>query len=116
MMHLDVFRPQLEPILRGRSRPDLVGEIRGRKGWIAMECKGRLSPPDENEMRKAKQQAVRLIRVNGSRPVLHLGAFSYFKGDTLRFYWRDPSPDEPIMGGISSRQMLRPGAIIPFPP
>ncbi len=26
LLHLDVFRPQLDPDLRGRSRPDLVGQ------------------------------------------------------------------------------------------
>jgi hypothetical protein len=25
---------------------------------------------------------------------LRIGAFAFFKGDVLRFYWRDPQPDE----------------------
>lgn len=29
LLHLDVFRPTLNPVLSGRSRPDLVGLERG---------------------------------------------------------------------------------------
>jgi hypothetical protein len=42
LLHLDVFRPVLNPVTLGRSRPDLVGEdIAGN--WHAFESKGRSS-------------------------------------------------------------------------
>lgn len=44
LLHLDVFGPQLNPILTSRSRPDLVGMEHGASRWHAFECKGRTSP------------------------------------------------------------------------
>lgn len=102
MIHLDVCRPRLNPVLFGRSRPDLVGEIRGRKGWIAMECKGRVSVPDATAKKKAKQQALRLQTVNGIAPTFHLGAFAYFRSDVLEFYWEDPPNDVPVQRAIEA--------------
>jgi hypothetical protein len=96
-----VFRPQLNPVLSGRSRPDLVGEITGRKGWIALECKSRASVPDATATTKAKQQAVRLQSVNGNAPVFHIGAFSYFRSDVLEFYWEDPPGDGAVARPIN---------------
>src|SRR5437867_1458592 len=45
LLHLDVFRPMLNPVLTGRSRPDLVGQM-ANGDWVALECKGRLSEPN----------------------------------------------------------------------
>jgi hypothetical protein len=93
LLHLDVFRPQLNPVLSGRSRPDLVGQtIAG--AWVGLESKGRVSPPSSDAKDKAKQQAARLMSVNGAPVQFRIGAFAFFKDDVLRFYWRDPSPDE----------------------
>ena len=92
LLHLDVFRDQLNPaILRGRSRPDLVGHDDNDE-WHAFECKGRSSVPSEAVRRKAKEQAQRLVRVNSTKCVLHVAAISYFQRDALRFHWRDPEP------------------------
>ena len=71
MLHLDVFRPRLNLVLTGRSRPDLIGEIVGG-GWVALECKGRLSPPDAGTKVKAKAQAQRVVSVNGTVPSLRI--------------------------------------------
>jgi hypothetical protein len=38
LLHLDVFRPQLNPVLTARSRPDLVGLEQGKTKWHAFEC------------------------------------------------------------------------------
>lgn len=95
VLHLDVFRDQLNPkILTGRSRPDLVGEETGTGDWHAFESKGRASKPNSGEKAKAKAQAQRLVSVDGQNCSLHIGAITYFKGDVLRFYWRDPEPEE----------------------
>jgi len=94
LLHLDVFRPQLNPVLTGRSRPDLVGKERRATRWHAFECKGRISQPDSTARTKAKAQAQRLVRVNGAACALHVGAITYFRGDVLHLYWRDPTPKE----------------------
>lgn len=93
VLHLDVFRPQLNPrILTGRSRPDLVGQT-SSGDWVALESKGRISPPSPEAKDKAKEQAIRLISVDGVSPSLHIGAVTYFRSDVLQFFWRDPEPN-----------------------
>lgn len=92
LLHLDVFRPYLNPALIGRSRPDLIGREHGTARWHAFECKGRSSPPDSAVKDKAKVQAQRLVSVNGTACTLHIGAITHFRNDVLHFYWRDPSP------------------------
>lgn len=92
MLHLDVFRPQLNPVLTGRSRPDLVGQTLAGD-WIALECKGRVSVPSAEAKNKAKEQAERLVSVNGAVPTVNVGGIAYFRGDTLEFFWRDPTPE-----------------------
>lgn len=93
LLHLDVFRPMLNPVLTGRSRPDLVGLNPATGQWYAFECKGRASSPDATAQTKAKAQASRLVSVSGVPCTLHIGAITYFRSDVLQFYWRDPSPD-----------------------
>jgi len=93
VLHLDVYRPHLNPILAGRSRPDLVGQQMTNGQWHAFECKGRLSKPDATVKAKAKSQAQRLVSVNGTACALHIGSIAYFQSDVLQFYWRDPKPE-----------------------
>ena len=93
LLHLDVFRPALNPVLTGRSRPDLVGRQHHSTRWHAFECKGRISPPGATSKGKAKAQAQRLVSVNGVPCTLHIGAMTYLRGDALHFYWRDPPPE-----------------------
>jgi hypothetical protein len=93
LLHLDVFRPYLNPlILTSRSRPDLVGQQSSTGEWHAFESKGRASKPSQDAKDKAKEQANRLVSVVGSDCKLHIGAFSFYRGDVLQFYWRDPEP------------------------
>ena len=95
LLHLDVFRDQLDPaVLGGRSRPDLVGQD-DSGAWHAFECKGRSSVPTSEDKRKAKRQAQRLVRVHSTNCSLHVGAISYFRKEELVFHWRDPDPEEP---------------------
>ena len=94
LLHLDGFRPTLNPILTGRSRPDLIGQERVTGQWHAFECKGRISRPDSTVKQKAKGQAQRLVSVNRTRCTLHIGAITHFRNDVLQFYWRDPLPEE----------------------
>jgi len=92
LLHLDVFRPVLNPVTLGRSRPDLVGEDVGGN-WHGFESKGRSSVPSSADKAKAKAQAQRLVSVNGLNCSLHVGSFAFFRSDVLEFYWRDPEPD-----------------------
>lgn len=94
LLHLDVFRPTLNPILTGRSRPDLIGQERVTGQWHAFECKGRVSRPDSTVKQKAKTQAQRLVSVSGTRCSLHIGAITHFRNEVLQFYWRDPLPEK----------------------
>jgi hypothetical protein len=96
LLHLDVFREQLNPrILTSRSRPDLVGQETANGAWHAFESKGRGSIPVASDKSKAKYQAQRLASVDGQNCSLHIGAITFFRNNVLRFYWRDPEPDEP---------------------
>ena len=94
LLHVDVWRPMLDPVLRSRSRPDLVGEHRRGGNWYAFECKGRTSPPDSTTKANAKTQAQRLVKVQNTKCALHIAAITYFKNETLEFYWQDPEPNE----------------------
>ncbi len=94
LLHLDVFRGQLDPaLLGGRSRPDLVGQ-NDEGAWHAFECKGRSSVPNAADLRKAKAQAQRLVRVDSRDCSLHVGAVSYFRQHVLEFHWRDPEAED----------------------
>ena len=94
LLHLDVFRDQLDPaLLGGRSRPDLVGQDHAQ-AWHAFECKGRSSVPSAEDRLKAKRQAQRLVSVDATPTLLHVGAMSYFRSDALEFYWVDPDPED----------------------
>lgn len=92
-LHLDVFRPLLNPrMIGGRSRPDMVAQSSSTAQWHAFECKGRASVPGNNEKQKAKAQAQRLVSVSGVPCALHVGAITFFRNDAVEFYWRDPEP------------------------
>lgn len=92
LLHLDVFRAHLNPVILGRSRPDLVGENNFGE-WHAFESKGRSSAPSLADKTKAKTQAQRLVSVGGRNCSLHVGSFTFFRNDVLEFYWRDPEPN-----------------------
>lgn len=100
MLHLDVFRSQLRVVLTERSRPDLIGQD-ASGNWIALECKGRVSLPQEDAKAKAKRQAQRVVTVGGVIPAFAIGAVTYFRNDTLQFFWRDPQPDPTVKDAFS---------------
>jgi hypothetical protein len=99
MLHLDVFRPALDVQLASRSRPDLVGQMIGG-GWLALECKGRISPPNSAVKKRAKQQATRVVSVSGVSLTYHIGGITFFQKDALEFYWQDPDPEPEIRNPI----------------
>ena len=94
LLHLDVYRSQLDPVLlRGRSRPDLVGQSLGRD-WVVFESKGRTSSPTQGDKDKAKAQACRLTHVSGQKIAYGVALFSFFYRDELKVHWQDPKPDD----------------------
>ncbi|MCI0748695.1 MAG: hypothetical protein L0Y58_25080 [Verrucomicrobia subdivision 3 bacterium] len=93
LLHLDVFRDRLNSrLLSGRSRPDLIGLTTGGE-WVALESKGRVSPPTAEAKAKAKQQAERIVSIRSVPVAYRVGCVAYFKDDIVRFFWRDPQPD-----------------------
>lgn len=92
LLHLDVFRQYLNPLLLGRSRPDLVGQDMSGS-WYAFESKGRSSAPTTTDKEKAKTQAKRLVSIDNNDCSLQVGSFAFFRSEELEFYWRDPEPD-----------------------
>jgi hypothetical protein len=93
LLHLDVFKTTTTLSNLGPSRPDLFGQQTGTGDWLAFETKGRASKPSAPDRAKAKAQATRLVSVNGSPCSLHVGAFTFFVNDALKFYWIDPPPE-----------------------
>ena len=93
LLHLDVFGQDLNTHVLGRSRPDLVGKDCAGK-WHSFECKGRSGSVSLWDKGRAKNQALRVIEVDGVRCGLHVGSFAFFQSDILHFYWRDPEPAE----------------------
>lgn len=91
LLHLDVYRPLLDAVLSGRSRPDLIG-MRTTGEWVAFECKGRLSKPGAKAKAAAKAQAERVVSVGGAACSMHVGAITYFRDNVIEFYWADPPP------------------------
>jgi hypothetical protein len=94
LLHLDVYRSQLSPVLlHGRSRPDLVGQsVRG--DWVVFESKGRTSVPTQIDKSKAKVQSCRLTHVSGKQVACGVALFSYFCRDELKVFWQDPNQDD----------------------
>jgi hypothetical protein len=99
MLHLDVFGPMLDTVLTKRSRPDLIGQTQSRK-WLVLECKGRVSPPDKKAITRAKQQATRVVSISGVAPTFHIGGFTFFKNEVVRFHWIDPDPEPEVENPI----------------
>ena len=93
LMHLDVYRQELRPMVLGRSRPDLVGQTTSGE-WVAIEAKGRTSNFDWKALERAKQQAQMLATVGGQEPVLRIGMVTHFDSNRLEFTATDPLSDE----------------------
>ena len=90
LLHLDVFRDQLELVLQEGARPDLLGQESNSNRWHGFECKGRIQAMGPTGKRNAKNQAARLISVEGIPCTLHIGSMTHFRQDILHYYWCDP--------------------------
>ncbi len=94
LLHLDIHKSTYSASYLGRSRPDLFGQQTNTGAWHSFETKGRSSKPSSTDRSNAKAQASRLVSVGGTPCTLHVGAFTYFSGDVLRFHWIDPPTDK----------------------
>ena len=93
LLHLDVYRQRLQPILAGRSRPDLVGQT-ANGDWVAIESQGRTNGFDGQALTRAKQQARMLASLGGQAPVLLIGMVTHFGDAQLQFTASDPPRHE----------------------
>ena len=95
LMHLDVYREELLPVLDGQSRPDLLGQTVGGD-WVAIEAKGRSNSFDAGALESAKGQAQMLGTIVGEEPALRIGMVTHFDNTDdgrLQFRASDPRPD-----------------------
>ncbi len=89
LMHLDVYRQQLQPILVGKSKPDFVG-LNANNGWVVLEAKGRTNDYEESVLQAAKTQTQQLTTIQGTQPVLRVASLAYFAAGNLEFTALDP--------------------------
>lgn len=92
LMHLDVYRQELQPILAGKSKPDFVG-LNTTHDWVVVEAKGRTNEYEESVLQSAKIQTQQLSTIQGIQPVLRVGSLTYFSAGILQFAMRDPKGD-----------------------
>src|SRR5207247_7456939 len=106
LLHLEVYKNRLNPQFQAgsRSRPDLVGMDLAQR-WLVFESKGRGSPPSDQDVGRAKDQAERVVSVNGNPPNLRAATIGYFRyisrfapGKRLQVIIADPggTSDSPL--------------------
>jgi len=89
LLHLDVYRQQLQPILAGKTKPDFVG-LNAAFDWVVLEAKGRTNEYEDSVLQRAKLQTQQLTTIQGSQPVLRAGCLAYFSAGNLQFAIQDP--------------------------
>jgi hypothetical protein len=89
LMHLDVYREELRPVLHGTGKPDLVGKNSGG-AWIAIESKGRTHGHDAQAMARAKEQVESLASVSGQPLALRVALLAHFGEGVLQCAANDP--------------------------
>lgn len=90
LMHLDVYRQDLQPVLQsGETRPDLVGQTTGGQ-WVAIESKGRTNGRDARALERAKEQVEALVSVGGVAPALRVALQAHFESGVLSCTLDDP--------------------------
>jgi hypothetical protein len=97
LLHLDLYRNEVQAQVKGKSRPDFLG-LNHNDQWLVFESQGcsdyMTGQSMATLMEKAKGQASLLTRVNGAVPFGTIGAVTHFMNDgLLRFDMDDPPPD-----------------------
>ena len=89
LMHVDVYKDRLKPVLPKGERPDLFGcDSSGR--WIVVEAKGRTGAANSDDKNKASAQAKKLNKVGKDSVYLQLGMLAHFPKNCLEVYIKDP--------------------------
>jgi hypothetical protein len=89
LLHLDVYKDDLNPEFATKNRPDFVG-MDATGNWLIMEAKGRTGQIPKDLLRKAKRQTQSLRKINGILPSLRVVVGSYFSSGALKLRVRDP--------------------------
>jgi hypothetical protein len=108
-MHLDVYRHDLNAVLQGASRPDLVGE-NANGAWVVMESKGRTNGFSSRALIDAKTQARQLLTINGQVPLFAVGLLAHFGRGALALAVEDPKSekgDEQFRVPLDHEKLLR---------
>ena len=113
LMHLDVYRKELNPVISGGSRPDLAGrDEHGR--WIVVEAKGRTNGLDKRALAKAKKQASQVSEIDCEPPFLAVATQAHFSAGELKLDLVDPSPRRRRLRLPLSREQFFEGYYRPF--
>ncbi len=81
LVHLDRFS-NLPIELSGKGRPDLIGkDHQGR--WGVFESKGRTNRVNKVTIRKAREQASSLVKIDGCNPAIRVASISHFSDNLL---------------------------------
>jgi len=92
LVHLEKIKVLYKIELKGKSRPDLLGQ--NSKGqWIVFEAKGRSDGFSQSALDKAKEQAKQVKKVSGVKPFLKVAVESYFN-TTLSAHIADPTESD----------------------
>ena len=90
LLHLDVYKQQLNPRLALSVKPDFVGTDSAQQ-WIVIESKGRTGSVSKRLLRVAKRQTRSLRNINGQLPALRVAIAAYFSGRKIRSRICDPN-------------------------
>lgn len=93
LMHLDVYRHQLDLMLLGGGRPDLLGKSQNGR-WIVMEAKGRTHGFSRSALLSAKRQALLVTSVDNVAPQYCVAVLAHFGGGDLALRVLDPDPED----------------------
>jgi len=89
LLHLDVYRQDLNPHLALPVKPDFVG-MDAHQQWLVAESKGRTSPVGRQALEDAKRQTRSLRNLNGALPALRIAVGTYFTSGMSRARIWDP--------------------------
>jgi hypothetical protein len=89
LLHLDVYRQDLNPYLALKVKPDFVG-MDAQNQWLVAESKGRTSSIGREDLLEAKKQTRSLRNLNGQLPALRIAVGTYFSSHMSRARIFDP--------------------------
>lgn len=89
LLHIDVYKQQINPALEFSVKPDFVGMDPDQQ-WIVMESKGRTGSASRDLLDTAKRQTRSLRNINGQLPSLRVAVATYFSNSKARARICDP--------------------------